>query len=112
LTIRFHKDGKPVTITNITSLIFGVREDFTLPYAVLYSGVNVNDDGSYAIYPNYGDNPEIDFEIDDTEEFLTLLAEVQWESNNLGDANFSRRSSQTFNNRIYRDVINPDDPAQ
>lgn len=115
LTIRFHKGGKPVRIENMSSLKFGVREDFTLPYAVLTTGFATNEDGSYRIWPNYSDNKEIDFEIDDEEEFLELLAEVQWETGTLDpeDTNpFTRRSSQTFTNRIYRDVIYPDDSAQ
>lgn len=114
LTIRFHKSGKPVIMEGLTSLIFGVREDFTLPYAVLTTGFLQNDDGSFAIFPNYSDNPEIDFEIDDTEEFLELMAEVQWEigTNDPGSVPpFVRRSSQTFTNRVYRDVIHPDEPS-
>lgn len=113
ITIWFHKGGRPVQITDLTSLMFGVREDYTSPYAVLTTGYLDNEDGSYTIWPNYSGNAEIDFEIDDEEEFLELLAEVQWETGTedpMDERVFTRRSSQTFRNRIYRDVIRPDDP--
>lgn len=101
INVIFHKQGTPTELA-ITGLYFGAKVKFDDDYVVYSTEFRRLDVGRYRTYPDFSDqNNELDQVLQ--AEQVKLITEIQWDVSTL-----IRRSSQTFNLVVLRDLLHPD----